>query len=568
MTELDPKPVQTQSSATPPRLPRYRALQRNLILIPFLAALIPLVIMAAINYRQDTTAYRAEGRYTISRLLSNAKRGLQFAIEERRAVLSLVARRSTREELSDEARLMAILRDLRESFGDFVDLGLIDSDGRQAYYAGPYDLEGANYKEQSWFHEVSLRGVYVSDVFMGYRNLPHFVIAIARGIGESDFYVLRATIDTELLMRQIYALDLDENSDMFVVNSRGILQTVSAFFGNVLDSLDLTIPPHVRERETISTLADVSGDELATGFAYVEGTPFVLVASTRRLPPLKHWLYRRSDVIWFLMISVAGILVAVSLRSRHIVNHLRESDARRAKVFHNIEYTNKMATLGRLAAGVAHEINNPLAIINEKAGLIKDIATNYPEFPHKDKILKVVSSIESSVDRCSRVTRRLLGFGRRMEVTRERIDLGALIKDVLEFQRTEAAHRSITIDVKVDDDVKHIESDRGQLQQVFLNIISNAYAAVEDGGKIDIRISQPNADEATVTISDNGTGIAPEDLKNIFEPFFSTKGEAGTGLGLSITRDIIEKLGGIIEVSSRVGEGTSFVVSLPNEKVV
>jgi len=568
MTELESKSLHTQSSATKTRLPRYRALQRNLILIPFLAALIPLVIMAGINYRQDTSAYRAESRYTISRLLSNAKRGLQFAIEERRAVLSLIARGRTREELSDEARLMAILRDLRESFGDFVDLGIINSDGHQAFYAGPYELQGANYKDQSWFHEVSLRGVYVSDVFMGYRNLPHFVIAIARETTESDFYILRATIDTELLMRQIYALDLDENSDAFVVNSRGILQTVSSFFGSVLDSLDMTIPPHVRERETISEYAEASGERLATGFAYVDGTPFVLVAATRRQPALQHWLYRRSDVIWFLMISVAGILVAVSLRSRRIVTHLRESDARRAKVFHNIEYTNKMATLGRLAAGVAHEINNPLAIINEKAGLIKDMAMNYPDFPHKEKIVTVVDSIGTSVERCSRVTRRLLGFGRRMEVSKERIDLGKLIKDVLEFQRTEASHRSITIDVSVDDDVQHIESDRGQLQQVFLNIISNAYAAVEDGGRIDIKISQPNTNEVTVTISDNGHGIAEEDLRNIFEPFFSTKGEAGTGLGLSITRDIIEKLGGLIEVSSAVEHGTRFTVNLPMEKVV
>jgi signal transduction histidine kinase len=226
-----------------------------------------------------------------------------------------------------------------------------------------------------------------------------------------------------------------------------------------------------------------------------------------------------------------------------------------------------MATLGRLAAGVAHEINNPLAIINEKAGLLEDMAKHNPDFPKRDKILGMVDSISTSVDRCSRVTKRLLGFGRRMETTRERIDLRSLIKDVLEFQGTEATHRSIDIDVQVDDNVPMITSDRGQLQQVLLNLVSNAYAAVPDGGRIEIKVTQTNADEVAVSVSDNGSGIAPADLKNIFEPFFSTKGESGTGLGLSITRDIVERLGGIIEAESELGEGTTFTVLLPVEKV-
>jgi len=225
-----------------------------------------------------------------------------------------------------------------------------------------------------------------------------------------------------------------------------------------------------------------------------------------------------------------------------------------------------MATLGRLAAGVAHEINNPLAIISEKAGLLADIATHDPDFPKPQKILAIVDSIATSVERCSRVTRRLLGFGRRMDVQKEQIDIASLIEDVLGFQRTEASHRNI--DVTVDAPAVHtIESDRGQLQQVFLNLVSNAYSAVADGGQINIAIHQPNSNEVAVTISDNGSGIAKADLEHIFEPFFSTKGEAGTGLGLSITHDIVERLGGVIEVSSERGKGTSFMVNLPVEKI-
>jgi len=548
-------------------LPRYRRLRRNFILIPFLAALVPLMIMAAINYYQDASAYRSENHFAISRLLSNTKRSLQFAIEERRAVLSLIARGRSLEDLSSDARLMATLRDLRESFGDFVDLGLIDGAGHQSYYVGPYELKGANYKDQPWFHEVSLRGVYVSDVFMGYRKFPHFVIAIAREMQNGEFYVLRATIDTELLNRQIYSLELAERADMFIINRKGVLQTASAFYGDVLDSVSLNIPPHIPDREVIYDRGQYNGDRMTMGFADIEGSPFVLVALLKHEVAFKHWLYQRSGVIWFLFVSVIAILVVASFRSKHIISRLQESDSRRAKMLHNIEYTNKMATLGRLAASVAHEINNPLAIINEKAGLICDIASHVPEFPEREKIAALVHSITSSVDRCARVTRRLLGFGRRMGVRREQIDIKSLVNDVLDFQKTEAAHRNIKISLNAEPEVSSIQSDRGQLQQVFLNIISNAYAAVEDGGQIEITIHQLNSNEVTVVISDNGRGIDAEDLKHIFEPFFSTKGDAGTGLGLSITRDIVEKLGGIIDVSSEIGKGTSFTINLPVEKV-
>ncbi|MFH1686296.1 MAG: ATP-binding protein [bacterium] len=549
------------------RLPRYRGLYRNLIVIPLLAALIPLAIMAAINYRQDRTAYTAEKQYVISRLLSNTKRSLQFAIEERRAVLSLIARSNTRQQLDSEARLMAILRDLREYFGDFVDLGLISSDGIQTCYVGPYDLRGMDYSEQPWFHEVSLRGGYVSDVFTGYRHLPHFVMAVTMEEGDEGYYVLRATIDTELLRRQIYSADLNEDTDVFVVNSKGILQTPSVFSGDVLDSVDFEIPPHIRDREIISQRKRASGEEVTLGFAYVESTPFVLVAVMRVQPFFEHWFYYRSFVIWFLLLSVVGILVVVTWRSRHIVSHLREADAQRAKLFHNVEYTNKMATLGRLAAGVAHEINNPLAIINEKAGLLQDIMGHVEDFPKREKILGIIGSITDSVERCSRVTRRLLGFGRRMETVKEQIELRKLVEDVLEFQKTEASHRSINIEVLIDDDVTPIESDRGQLQQIFLNLVSNAYAAVPDHGRITVSARQLSPSEVAVSVADSGNGIPQSDLANIFEPFFSTKGQAGTGLGLSITRDIVEKLGGIIEVSSKVGQGTTFTVNLPVERV-
>jgi signal transduction histidine kinase len=237
---------------------------------------------------------------------------------------------------------------------------------------------------------------------------------------------------------------------------------------------------------------------------------------------------------------------------------------------HQVEYSNKLASIGRLAAGVAHEINNPLAIINEKAGLLKDLVSMQEDSPSRQRFLPIIDSVLGSVMRCKAVTHRLLGFAKHMDVQPELIDVSSLLKEVTSFLEKEAEHRSVEIRIEQRGDVPAIESDRGQLQQVFLNILNNAVAAVDDGGKIDIAVALPGPHNVSVSVTDNGIGIPKENLEYLFEPFFTTKEGKGTGLGLSITYGIIQKLGGHISVESEVGEGTCVTVLLPtkNERMV
>jgi signal transduction histidine kinase len=246
-----------------------------------------------------------------------------------------------------------------------------------------------------------------------------------------------------------------------------------------------------------------------------------------------------------------------------MVNRAQEADRKRAALFHKMEYTNKMAAIGRLGAGVAHEINNPLSIINEKAGLLKDLLMLSEEMPPKDKLIGLVTSVIRSADRCGQITHRLLGFAKQLEVRRERIELDHLLYDVLGFLEKEASYREINVEFKLVDDPPEIVSDQGQLQQVFLNIVNNAFAAVDNGGQIEIEIARAGSDMVTVAVTDDGQGIAEEHLPHIFDPFFTTKKGGGTGLGLSITYGIVQKLGGQVDVRSRVGEGTTFTVTLP-----
>lgn len=566
MRRKDQEEIKLPPELAGTRMPRYRRLRRKMVAITSVVALAPLVILTVINYLQDRDAYRVEARFAVSRILSNTKRTLEFVVEERRSALALVITEQSYRELGSDTALAVTLQNLKNSFGGFVDLGMINSEGRQEYYTGPYSLTDRNYQDQTWFHEVVVRGSYVSDVFMGHRNFPHFVVAVKHERGPDDFYILRATIDMEMINRQIQSLNLDRNTDAFIINRQGVLQTESIFYGPVLEEAALKVPTGSQSREIIEENKE-NGRWITSGYAYIEGTPFILMAIRRLENPFMHWLGHRSDVIWFLLVSAALILGVILYSSSQMARQLREADLRRARAFHNIEYTNKMATIGRMAAGVAHEINNPMAIINEKAGLLRDVVGFSDDFPQKEKTLGLVDSILRSVDRCSKVTHRLLGFARRMEIRKESISLVELVKEVAGFQRTEAVHRNIETNFDFADDLPPIESDRGQLQQVFLNIITNAIAAVDDGGRVDVVGRMRDSGSVAITISDNGSGISEENLAHIFEPFFSTKGEFGTGLGLSITRDIVEKLGGKIEVESELGKGTRFTVILPLKKM-
>jgi two-component system NtrC family sensor kinase len=477
----------------------------------------------------------------------------------------LLIRERSLEELSSQARLSSIFQSLRAEFPEFVDLGLIDASGLQRSYSGPYELKGKIYKDQDWFHEVQLRGVYVSDVFLGYRKFPHFVIAIKRDTLEGDFYVLRATIDTEKFNELISTITLRPGSDLFLIDRNGILQTPSRHHGNVLEKVSFPIPPMSKEA-IIGRTKDQHGEHLF-GYVYLRGATFILVLIKEPVEVMAGWFTLRIELLLVLLVSVAVILI-VSLRTTGLlVDRIREADQKRESIYAEMEHTGKLASLGRLAAGVAHEINNPLAIINEKAGLMKDLVDFSQKYHDREKLISQVDSILRSVNRCREITHRLLGFAKRMDVRVETIYLNELLQEVLGFLDKEAFHRNINVSFNLTPDLAPIAHDRGQLQQVFLNIINNAFEAVEDGGNITIATKENEKDPGTVevAIADDGCGIHPDNLKHIFDPFYSRGKEQGTGLGLSISYGIIAKCGGDIRVESELGKGSTFTVVLPQK---
>ncbi len=542
---------------------RYAALRRHIIILMMTVTIVPLTFMTIINHHQYQASLKNEILNPVQTLVSKTKHSFELFLEERLSTIRFIASTYSFAELSDAKTMDRVFRTLKTEFSGFIDLGLFDHNGIQVSYAGPYPhLLGKDYSQQIWFEETRIRGTYISDVFMGYRDLPHVVIAIQHMPSEGPNWILRATIDTEKFDQLIAYMELDPNSDAFLINRNGILQTHSKFYGKILETCPFPIPRGI-SATTVAEAVDHRGNEIILAYVQLRKPEYTLVLVKPRSVVLKTWFALKSEIVFIYLVSVVVIFLVVLRLSGTLVKSVREADEKRESAFRELEHGQKLSSIGRLAAGVAHEINNPLAIINEKAGLIKDIVEHVEDCnPSRDKFLTLAGSILQNVQRCRNITHRLLGFAKRLDVKFEELNLNDIITEVLGFLEKEALYRNIKIELDLAPMLPKISMDRGQLQQVFLNIINNAFSAVENGGRVVISSWEEDPETLGVSVQDNGCGMSEETLRHIFEPFFTSKKEYGTGLGLPITYGIVKKLGGDLKVQSKEGEGTTFTVFL------
>ncbi|MFH0785754.1 MAG: ATP-binding protein [Pseudomonadota bacterium] len=541
----------------------FRRIWKVAVLLTSLVTLLPLIFITSIDYNFTQKSIESENLLRTLRIGSNARRSISFFLTEHISALSFVVREHNIQELSQPAKLGTILTNLRDSFNGFVDLGVIDQNGLQINYVGPYSLEGKDYSNQGWFKEILKKGFYISEVFLGFRNVPHLVIAAKHALPDGSFFVLRAALDTNRFNELLRDFELSGRGDAFLINHEGIIQTPTLYHNQVFEKIPYAVPTYSNHTE-IREEKNLAGEDRIICSAFIPDSPYILVIVKEKAELMKSWRDTRFKLIGFLIVSITVILLAILGFSTYMVNNMYLLDQRRLSSLHQAEYSNKLASIGRLAAGVAHEINNPLAIINEKSGLIKDIITYTDICPQNTRIIELIDSVLASVERCGKITKRLLGFARHIDSAVENVQLGNIITEVLDFLKKEAEYRNITVNVNLADNIPEFRSDRGKLQQIFLNIINNAFSAMDVGGRLDIQVKREGEDEVIATITDNGCGMSDTDLGKIFEPFYSTKTKTGgTGLGLSITYGLIQELGGKIHVTSRLGEGTTFAITLP-----
>jgi two-component system NtrC family sensor kinase len=461
--------------------------------------------------------------------------------------------------------LPELLRDLQATSAAFVDLGLVTPEGILSDYAGPVTYAAVvDYRDEGWFEALVQegRGSVITDVYRGFRDQPHFTIAVRRGEGR-DARVLRAALSPGRLSDYLATLEGANEVQAAIVSQSGALQVTMGALGEVLTASGLEVP---RDPERGFVPASSAAGHRGFAYAWLNQTPWALVVMDPAGAPSSGPLSASKPVV---LVTVAVFLLAgivILIRTRQVVGSQLATEEQQAELSGQLVQAAKLASVGELAAGIAHEINNPLAVIAEEVGVLKDSLD--PELTQEGEeppdLEEHLGAIHEAVFRCRDITRKLLTFVRQTDVKVEHLDLHGVVDEVVDSMlANELAISNVSVEKRYDRTIQEITTDRTQLIQVFVNLVKNAIDAMPRGGRLTVTTLR-RGPRAAVSIRDTGVGMSPAHLEKVFIPFFTTKEPGkGTGLGLSVSYSIIRNFGGDFYVESNPGRGSTFTVELP-----
>ena len=274
----------------------------------------------------------------------------------------------------------------------------------------------------------------------------------------------------------------------------------------------------------------------------------------------------------FIIASTAGLVLICKTQLRiqqrdqaelarykdHLEDQVKRRTAELADSHEKLRRSERLASIGTLAAGIAHEINNPLGLI------LLQVDTGYSDKNNPKAMERVLGKIEQHVGRCAHIVKSVLRFAREEASEKLPQDLNAIVQRAEDLVRNLTDSHGIALDLKLEEDLPQIEANPTELEQVMVNVIHNAVHACRRGGAVSIRTTK-DCDTVRAIVRDNGIGMSSEQLKHAFDPFYTTKfGQGGTGLGLSTCHGIVTQHGGQLAVDSVLGTGTTVTIDFPS----
>ena len=548
-----------------------------MILVP----VIPFILILVIGFYHFKGSLETSTIRNMQRIARDHREIIDSFLKERIADLEFIHASYPFGDLRQPEVLSAVFARLQLASRAYTDLGVFDEAGVHVAYRGPYPLTGKVYRDESWFKEVLRQGVYISDVFLGFRKTPHFVVAVARDSTQGR-WVLRATIDSQTFNTLVSSVEIGRTGEAYIINLDGVLQTTRRSGGHPLEDPGDVIDPGETIRlgaskHGVEVLANTyfSKDEYLYAAAPLKGGAWVLFvrqAKTDAYQALRTTIYVTA------LICVLGgslIVVAAFYLTNRIVRRMEQIDAEKAQLGQQLISASRLAELGEMAAGFAHEINNPLQIIKSEHALMEALMSDLkaagalsPSSSLAD-LEESMAQVNLQISRCAQITQAILKFGRQSEPAVQTIDLRHYLPEVIQMIAKRASVNGITVVPEVGEDTAPVKGDPAQLQQVMINLFNNAMDAILEqhgtfGGELRVATAMKPDGFVEIIVSDNGCGISPENLSKVFSPFFTTKPVGqGTGLGLSVCYGIIDNMGGTMAVESERGVGTVFSLLLP-----
>lgn len=542
----------------------FRQLQTRLVLGLVLGFLLPNALLSAYFHFQFTHTLKESAKLNLAAVAESQKNTIDLYLQER--VVNLYNLFHSKEfSLSPSQEQMNSLLDSLKQFNDgFVDVGFFDTSGVQIGYAGPFPaLLGRDYSGETWYQTLlrESKSYLISDIYMGFRNIPHFTIA-TRQVFDGRTYVLRATLDPDKLYIFLRAISQGKEVESTLINRQGRYQVMNPGRSQLPGSSDY-LPP----LDTPSGVEEFvrNGQEMLVAYSWMKETPWALLA-IQPVAVAQAGMIKARMVLTVSLIAISLTISAmIFITIKRLVRRARRMAEKGQQLQEMLAHASKLASIGELAAGVAHEINNPLAIIMATSGIIRDMLNPEFELDHSpEAINKELLVIDTAANRAKGITRKLQDMGKSRTPSTVACDVNGLLEEVVgRLQKVEFRPKHIEVIRQLGAELPPVMAEPEPLRQVFVNILINAADAIFDKGTITIG-TEAGDGMIRVTIADTGKGIPPENLKRIFNPFFTTKGGGrGTGLGLSIAASIVKYLGGTIKVTSIPGTGSSFTVLLP-----
>jgi len=552
-----------------PLSPYYRSLTRNMVLLVMVISLTPMLLVTGIILKQFSASHHEKIYAHLGELVLKHKQNMDSFLEERLQNIRFLADSIDFDRCGQGNLVDGHLARLQRAYGPvFVDLGVVDEQGQQVAYAGPFRLEKARYADADWFKRAIESRYYTSDVFLGLRGAPHFILSV-RKTCQGQKWIIRATIDFVEFNRLVEKIRIGETGFAYILNRTGQFQTKPLF--DFTPDLDIyaryfaTLQRGIKEVE-IQERLDGAGVKSLYVSALLKGGDWLLVykqASSDAYSDLRN--AQTVAVVLFVLGGIAIVALAFSMSGK-MVRRIATSDREKEIMNRQVIETGKLASVGELAAGIAHEINNPVAIMVEEAGWLQDLMEDraYKTDSELKEFERALEQIRTQGKRCKEITHKLLSFARKTDSRIEDFEIGHLIEEVVSLSAQRAKYSNVEIVSHLAPRLPAISASQSELQQVFLNLINNALDAMDKtGGTLTISARQEDG-QILISVSDNGPGIPKAILARIFDPFFTTKPVgSGTGLGLSICYGIIHKMGGAISVRSAVDAGTTFEIHIP-----